>query len=74
MPCFIKAETLIQEIKQRLNPAALPVARDSIFSTSQQQEQKNDFYELADRIIKASTNSFMTRQYDTYQYMTVGYY
>ena len=32
----------------------------------------NDFFELADRIIKASTNSFYTNQYDTYQYMTLG--
>ena len=54
MPCFLRADTLITEIRLRL------------------QAPGDDFFELADRVVKASTNSFFTQQYDTYQYMTLG--
>ena len=72
MPCFLRPETLIQEIRTRLNPVAgAMTARDSIVGSMSPTGQ-SDFFELADRIIRQSSNSFYTDKYDTYQYMTLG--
>jgi hypothetical protein len=64
MPCFIKPETLVTEIRSRLNPN-MGAGRDSFLGLTGQQAN-HDIYELADRIIKASINSFYTDKYDQY--------
>ena len=67
MPCFIKPETLVTEIRTRLNPNAGTASRDSFLGLAAGQAQVNhDVFELADRIIKASINSFYTDKYDQY--------
>lgn len=63
MPCFMNKDTLITEIRARLTPTS---ASGSFLGLSSSAPQKADFYELADRIIKQSVNSFFTEKYDQF--------
>jgi len=54
----------VTEIRSRLNPN-MGAGRDSFLGLTGQQAN-HDIYELADRIIKASINSFYTDKYDQY--------
>lgn len=55
MPCFKTPETLIKEIEDKLKCYNNPSPNT-----------RNDMAELADRLVKASANSFYTKQYDNF--------
>ena len=55
MPCFKTPETLVSEIEGRLKCYNVPSPNKT-----------NDMAELADRLVKASLNSFYTKQYDNF--------
>ena len=57
MPCFKNKETIVAEFEARMRVTGL----NSTSST-----QRNEMAELADRIVKASTNNFFTNQYDNF--------
>ena len=59
MPCFKSPETIVQEIEGRMRLA-------SGFMSSGAPMQRNEMAELADRIVRASTNNFFTNQYDNF--------
>ena len=65
MPCFIRPDTLMMEIKERLK--SQPVINPDPNSLP-----KNDFFELTERIVKQSMNSFWTTRYDDFQKVTNG--
>ena len=73
MPCFLKPETLMKEIRMRLDTSYL--ATTSWIATMPEKQSPashSDYLELADRLIKYSLNSFYTDKYDSYQYMVLG--
>ena len=55
MPCFKRPETLCKEIKDR-------ICTKEIIS----ENKTNEFYELSDRLAKASVNNWRTTQYDNF--------
>jgi hypothetical protein len=63
MPCFKKPESLTAEIRQRLNSVVTPSAttKPSVI-----------FYDLADRLIKASANNSYTASYDYFNLISLG--
>ena len=59
MPCFVKPKTLIAEIRDRISLK---------YNTGQAKE--SDYFELVERLVKASANNWRTLQYDTFQKMS----
>lgn len=59
MPCFLRPETLMAEIRERLK--SFPIAVND-----PNQNPKGEFFELTERIIKQSMNSFWTTRYDDF--------
>ena len=57
MPCFKTPETVAAEIEARLKCTG-------------SSKKKNEMAELANRLVKASMNSFYTTQYDNFQKLT----
>ena len=55
MPCFKNTELLVKEIKDRI------CTKDIIIDN-----KTNEFYELSDRLAKASNNNWRTIQYDNF--------
>ena len=55
MPCIKNPESLITEIEARLKVPNIP-----------DHSKRNEMAELAERIVKASLNSFYTNQYDNF--------
>ena len=55
MPCIKNPESLITEIEARLKVPNIP-----------DHNKRNEMAELAERIVKASLNSFYTNQYDNF--------
>lgn len=62
MPCFKNFDTIVSELEARMSVVGL---------NSGSSTQRNEMAELADRIVKASTNNFFTNQYDNFQKMTL---
>lgn len=60
MPCFKNPATIVSEFEARMRVTGMTAA-----------SQRNEMAELADRIVKASTNNFFTNQYDNFQKMTL---
>ena len=60
MPCFRTPETIRTEIEARIKVFNLPP-----------EAKNNDMAELADRLVKASLNSFFTNNYDNFQKLTL---
>ena len=60
MPCFKTPDTVVAEIEARMRVTGLSGA-----------SQRNEMAELADRIVRSSTNNFFTNQYDNFQKMTL---
>lgn len=60
MPCFRTPETIRTEIEARIKVFNLPP-----------EAKNNDMAELADRLVKASLNSFFTSNYDNFQKLTL---
>ena len=69
MPCFKNPDTIRQEIEGRMRVTGLQ-NRESWLSSGAS-TQRNEMAELADRIVRASTNNFFTNQYDNFQKMTL---
>ena len=61
MPCFVKPKTLLAEVRDRISLK---------YNTGLAKE--NDYFELVDRLVKASANNWRTMQYDSFQKMTNG--
>ena len=61
LPCFLRPKTLFDEIRDRISLK---------YNTGQVQE--GDYFELVERIVKASMNNWRTSQYDSFQKMTNG--
>ena len=55
MPCFVKPETLYNEIKERMSTK---------YNTGVNNEV--EFYELVENLVKASLNNWRTKQYDSF--------
>lgn len=74
MPCFRTPETLMKEIRMRLDTSYLQSAYWNLSGEkpSSPGPTQNDFLELADRLIKSSANSFYTDKYDSYQQLMLG--
>lgn len=60
MPCFKNPSTIVSEFIARMKVSGLG-----------ENTQRNEMAELADRIVRASTNNFYTNQYDNFQKMTL---
>lgn len=60
MPCFKNPESLVVEIEARLRVPNIP-----------EHNKTNEMAELAERLVKASLNSFYTTQYDNFQKLTL---
>lgn len=60
MPCFKNPESMAYEIEARLKVPNIP-----------ENAKHNEMAELADRLVKASHNSFYTTQYDNFQKLTL---
>lgn len=60
MPCFKTPQTIVSEFEARMRVTGMSTA-----------SQRNEMAELADRIVRASTNNFFTNQYDNFQKMTL---
>ena len=60
MPCFRNPDTILSELEARMRVTGLA-----------QGTQRNEMAELADRIVRSSTNNFFTNQYDNFQKMTL---
>lgn len=63
MPCFKTPETVVSELEARMRVTGLTTAPGAT--------QRNEMAELADRIVRQSTNNFFTNQYDNFQKMTL---
>ena len=61
MPCFVRPQTLFQEIRDRISMRYNTRVGEDI-----------DFFELVERIVKNSANSWRTIKYDSFQKMTNG--
>ena len=62
MPCFKNPDTIVSELEARMRVTGM---------MSRNNTQRNEMAELADRIVKASTNNFFTNRYDDFQKMTL---
>lgn len=56
MPCFLKPQLLFNEIRDRI----------SLRYNTGLGGENEDYFELVDRIVKASACNWRTLQYDTY--------
>ena len=65
MPCFLRPDTLMTEIRERLK--SLPLVSPDLNGPP-----KSEFFELTERIVKQSMNSFWTTRYDDFQKVTNG--
>ena len=61
MPCFVKPKTVLSEIRDRISLK---------YNTGLAKE--SDYFELVERLVKASANNWRTMQYDSFQKMTNG--
>ena len=57
MPCFKNPESIVSELEARMKVSNL---------NSGNSTQRNEMAELADRIVRSSTNNFFTNQYDNF--------
>ena len=57
MPCFKNPDTIVSELESRMRVAGMMSGNNT---------QRNEMAELADRIVKASTNNFFTNRYDDF--------
>ena len=57
MPCFKNPDTIVSEFEARMRVTGLNNGTNT---------QRNEMAELADRIVKASTNNFFTNRYDDF--------
>lgn len=57
MPCFKSPNTIVSEFEARMRVTGLNSASAT---------QRNEMAELADRIVRNSTNNFFTNQYDNF--------
>ena len=57
MPCFKNPDTIVSELESRMKVAGMMSGNNT---------QRNEMAELADRIVKASTNNFFTNRYDDF--------
>ena len=65
MPCFLRPDTLMIEIKERLKS-------QPVLNPDPNGPPRSDFFELTERIVKQSMNSFWTTRYDDFQKVTNG--
>ena len=57
MPCFKNPDTIVSELEARMRVTGMMSGNNT---------QRNEMAELADRIVKASTNNFFTNRYDDF--------
>lgn len=74
MSCFKRPNSLISEIKERLKPqtGVGPTAEQVASISSKADLPRSEFFELTERLIKASYQSYTTGPYDLFQKMTNG--